>query len=81
MVPLNSLRDLVALLKWPPEKTIFSKTLWQQNRRPSKCPKLYTNRIYGKQNLRQEVRKFGQNSNCNQMMYVIKYTLRVQFLI
>ena len=27
--------------------------------RPSKCPKLYTNRILGKQNLCQKVRKFG----------------------
>ena len=49
--------------------------------RPFKCPKLYTNRSLGKQNLRRKVRKFCQNSNCNQMMYLIKYTLRVQFSI
>ena len=31
--------------------------------RPSKCPKLYTNRILGKMTLRQKVREFCQNSN------------------
>ena len=49
--------------------------------RPSKCPKLYTNRILGKQNLRQEMRKYCQNSNFNQMKHLIKHTLRVEFSI
>ena len=49
--------------------------------RPSKCPKFYTNRILGEQNLRQKVRNFCQNLNCDKMIYVIKYTLTVQFLI
>ena len=49
--------------------------------RPSKCPKLYTNRILGEQNLRQKVRKFGQNLNRDIMTYLIKYTLTVQFSI
>ena len=49
--------------------------------RPSKCPKFNTNRILGEQNLRPKVRNFCQNLNCDKMMYVIKYTLRVQFLI
>ena len=49
--------------------------------RPSKCPKFYTNRILGEQNLRQKVRKFGQNLNRDIMTYLIKYTLTVQFSI
>ena len=43
--------------------------------------KFYTNRILGEENLRQKVRKFCQNVNRNKMMYLIKYTLTVQFLI
>ena len=49
--------------------------------RPSKCPKFYTNRNLGEQNLRQKVRKFGQNLNRDIMTYLIKYTLTVQFSI
>ena len=51
------------------------------NGRPSKFPKFYTNRILGEENLRQKVRKFCQNVNRNKMMYLIKYTLTVQFSI
>ena len=49
--------------------------------RPSKCPKFYTNRILGEQNLRQKVRKFGQNLNRDKLTYLIQYTLTVQFII
>ena len=49
--------------------------------RPSKCPKSYTNRILGEQNLRQKVRKFCKIFNRNKMTYLIKYTLTVQFSI
>ena len=35
--------------------------------RPSKCPKLYTNRILGEQNLRKKVREFFQNLNHDKM--------------
>ena len=49
--------------------------------RPSKFPKFYTNRILGKQNLRQKVRKFCQKLYRNIMTYVIKYTFIVQFSI
>ena len=48
---------------------------------PSKCPTFYTNRVLGKQNLRQKVRNFCQNLNCDKMIYLIKYTLTLQFLI
>ena len=57
------------------------KVFKQQPRRPSKCPKFYTNRILGEQNFCQKVRKFFQNSNCNKMTYLIKYTFTVQFSI
>ena len=53
----------------------------QYTNRPSKCPKFYTNRNLQEQNLRQKLRKFGQNLNCNKITYLIKYTLIVQFSI
>ena len=37
--------------------------------RPSRCPKCYTNRILGEQNLRQQVRKFCQNLNWDKMPF------------
>ena len=49
--------------------------------RPSKCPKFYTNRIWGEQNLRQKVRKFCQNLNRDKMTNSIKHTLTIQFSI
>ena len=61
--------------------TVNSKHLGTVSNRPSKCPKFYTNRIFGEQNLRQNFCKFGQNFNCNKMTYLIKYTYTVQFSI
>ena len=49
--------------------------------RPSKCPKFYTNRILGEQNLRQKVLKFCSNLNSNRITYLIKLTLTLQFSI
>ena len=49
--------------------------------KPSKCPKFYTNRILGEQNLRQKVRKFRHNLNRDKITYLIKYALTVQFSI
>ena len=46
-----------------------------------KMSKIYTNRILGWQNLRPKVHKFWQYLICNKMMYLIKYTLSVQFSI
>ena len=42
---------------------------------------MYTNRIFGEQNLRQNVRKFCQKFNHNKITYIIKYSLKVQFSI
>ena len=49
--------------------------------RPSKCQKIYTNRILWEQNLRQKVNKFCQNLNHDNIMYLIKYALTVEFSI
>ena len=49
--------------------------------RPSKCPKFYTNRILGEQNIRQKMHKFGHNLNRGKLTYLIQYTLTVQFII
>ena len=49
--------------------------------RPSKCQKLYTHRILGKNNWRQKMRKFCRNLKWDKSKYFIKYTLSVQFSI
>ena len=43
--------------------------------------KILLQQDFKEQNLHQKVRKFGQNLNRDQMTYLIKYTLAVQFSI
>ena len=73
--------SVVGILRWGNIFGEFGVDDDDDDSRPSKCPKFYTNRILGDQNLRQKMRNFGQNLNCNKMTYLIKYTLTVQFSI
>ena len=49
--------DMVVRLVWVTQNGALADVGWgEEDSRPSKCPKFYTNRILGEQNVRQKVR-------------------------